>query len=67
LVLAVLLVWQLVVLVNGSLLGYERVRAAAVSARGEGTVTVREAVRVPSMMPGVGPLEIPVRAVVKAP
>lgn len=67
LLLAVLLVWQLVVLVVGSLVAYERVRSEAVAARGSGTVTVREMVAVPSILPGVGSLRIPMRAVVRAP
>lgn len=67
LVLTVLLVWQLVVLVVGSLVAFERVRSEAVAARGSSTVVVREMMAVPSLLPGVGSLRMPVRAVVRAP
>ena len=60
----VLLVWQLAVLVRGSLIAQEQVRAMALPTRGAGTVEVRASVRVPTLLPGIGTLRIPVRAVV---
>lgn len=63
---AVLVAVQLAVLLRGAFAAQDRARDAALSARGAGTVTVRAAVRVPSLLPGVGRLEIPVRAVVRA-
>ena len=63
----VLLVWQLAVLVRGSLVAQEQVRAMALPAQGAGMVHVHSAVRVPALLPGVGVLRIPVRAVVYGP
>lgn len=67
LVAVVVLVWQLAVLVRGALLAQEGVRAAALSQRGDGIITVRASVRVPTLLPGVGALHVPARAVVRAP
>jgi hypothetical protein len=61
---AVVLVWQLAVLVRGSLLAEEQVRAQALQATGSGTVRIETSIRVPTLLPGVGELRIPVRAVV---
>ena len=63
----VLLVWQLAVLVRGSLIAQEQVRAMALPAQGAGIVHVHGSVRVPALLPGVGVLRIPVRAVVYGP
>jgi hypothetical protein len=63
----VLLVWQLAVLVRGSLIAQQQIRAMALPAQGAGTVHVHASVRVPTLLPGVGELRIPVRAVVRAP
>lgn len=63
----VLLVWQLAVLVRGSLIAHDQVRAMALPAQGSGTVRVHTSVRVPTLLPGVGQLRIPVRAVVYGP
>lgn len=63
----VLLGWQLAVLVRGSLIAQERVRALALPAHGDGTIRVTASVRVPTLLPGVGELRIPLRAVVLAP
>ena len=67
LVLVVVLVWQLAALVRGALLAQERARAEALSLRGDGVVRVSASVRVPTLLPGVGELRVPVRAVVRAP
>lgn len=63
----VLLGWQLAVLVRGSLIAQEQVRALALPAYGDGTIRVSASVRVPTLLPGAGELRIPVRAVVLAP
>ncbi len=63
----VLVVWQLAVLVRGSLAAQDQARALALPARGSGIVQVHSSVRVPTLLPGVGALRIPVRAVVYAP
>lgn len=63
----VLLAWQLAVLVRGSLIAQEQVRAMALPAQGTGMVHVRSSIRVPTLLPGVGVLRIPVRAVVYGP
>ena len=67
LVAIVLLVWQLAVLVRGALQAQERARAAALSQAGDGIITVAASVRVPALLPGVGALHLPARAVVRAP
>lgn len=67
LVAVVVLVWQLAVLVRGALLAQETARAAALSLRGDGIVRVGGSVRVPALLPGVGELRLPMRAVVRAP
>ncbi len=66
-VLVVLMGWQLAVLVRGALIAQEQVRALALPAQGFGTVRVDASVRVPTLLPGLGGLRIPVRAVVRAP
>lgn len=67
LVAVVVLVWQLAVLVRGAQLAQERARAAALSLHGDGIVTVSTSVHVPTLLPGVGTLRVPARAVVRAP
>lgn len=64
---AVVLVWQLAVLVRGAMIAQERVRELALPAAGRGTVQVHTAIAVPALLPGVDRLQIPVRAVVRAP
>ena len=67
LVAVVILVWQLAVLVGGAQLAQERARASALSQGGDGVITVAASVRVPTLLPGVGALHVPARAVVRAP
>jgi hypothetical protein len=63
----VVLVWQLAVVVRGALLAQERVREAALAPAGHGIVRVNGEVRVPTLLPGIGELTIPVRGHVRAP
>lgn len=67
LVAIVLLVWQLAVVVRGALVAQDRVRQAALAPGMHGTVQVNGAVRVPTLLPGVGELSVPFRGVVRAP
>lgn len=67
LVLVLALVWQLAGLVHASIVAQDRARADALAATGHGNVTVRSRVTVPSLVPGVARLTVPVRAVVRAP
>lgn len=66
-VLCVLVCWQLAVLVRGSLIAHDHVRAKAMRVGGTGTVDVRAAVKIPTFLPGLGTVTIPTRAVVRAP
>jgi hypothetical protein len=63
----VVLVWQLAVVVRGALVAQDRVREAALAPGAHGTVYVAGAVRVPTLVPGVGELTVPFRGVVRAP
>ena len=67
LVAVVVLVWQLALLVRGAQLAQARARAEALSQHGVGIVTVATSVRVPALLPGIGALRVPARAVVRAP
>jgi hypothetical protein len=61
------LVWQLAVVVRGALVAQDRVREAALAPGLHGTVHVHGAVRVPTLLPGLGELAVPFRGVVRAP
>ena len=63
----VVLVVQLAVVVRGSLLAQDRAREAALRSDGHGIVRVSGAVRVPTLLPGVGELSVPFRGAVRGP
>ncbi len=67
LVAAVLIGWQLVVIVTGALTSQEAVRAKAIDATGSGVVTVVHRQKIPSVIPGVRGLELRSRATVRTP
>ncbi len=66
LVIAILVAWQLVVLVRGAVIAHEAVREKALGATGSGVVTVEHRQRIPGTIPGlVSRLELRVRARVR--
>ncbi len=67
LVATVLLIWQLVALAAGAMSAHELARARAIEARGGSLVHVRAVSTVPSLLPGIGPLAVPVRAAIHGP
>jgi hypothetical protein len=65
---AILMAWQLAVLVRGAIVAQDHLRAAAVDARGRGTLTVSSTVAVPALLPGLGTrIRISARGTVVAP
>jgi len=65
---AVLVAWQLAVLVRGAVVAQEHLRAAAIAAHGRGTLVVSSTVAVPALLPGLGTrIRIAARGVVAAP